>query len=128
MSNIAIRSVSIEDAESLLNIYAHYVENTAISFEYDVPTIDEFKERIVQTLIKYPYLAAEKDGKIIGNAYGSPFHERAAYQWCAEVSIYVDVHSRKCGVGRLLYEDEKCRKFLSETSREIDMLLDIMEK
>lgn len=104
MSNITIRSASIQDAEAILKIYSHYVQNTAISFEYDVPTLDEFKERIAHTVENYPYLVAEQDGKIIGYAYGSQFHERAAYNWCAEVSIYVDAEARKCGVGRMLYE------------------------
>lgn len=104
MSNIIIRSAFTKDAESILKIYSHYVKNTAISFEYDVPTLEEFKGRMAHTLEKYPYLVAEQDGKIIGYAYGSQFHPRAAYQWCAEVSIYVDVNARKCGVGRLLYE------------------------
>ena len=104
MSNIIIRPASIADAESILNIYSHYVQNTAISFEYDVPSIEEFEGRIAHTLEKYPYLVAEQDGVILGYAYGSQFHERAAYNWCAEVSIYVDVNARKAGLGRLLYE------------------------
>ena len=104
MSNITLRLASIQDAESILKIYSHYVQNTAISFEYDVPSIEEFEGRIAHTLEKYPYLVAEQDGVILGYAYGSQFHERAAYQWCAEVSIYVDVNARKNGVGRLLYE------------------------
>lgn len=104
MSNIIIRSAVTKDAESILKIYSHYVKNTAISFEYDAPTLEEFKGRIAHTLEKYPYLVAEQDGKIIGYAYGSQFHPRAAYQWCAEVSIYVDANTRKCGVGRILYE------------------------
>ncbi len=104
MSNLIIRSASIQDADAILKIYSHYVLNTAISFEYDVPTLDEFKERIAHTLGNYPYLVVEQDGKIIGYAYGSQFHERAAYSRCAEVSIYVDVNARKCGVGRMLYE------------------------
>lgn len=104
MSNITIRSASIQDAESILNIYSHYVQNTAISFEYDVPSMDEFRGRITHTLENYPYLVAEQNGVIIGYAYGSRFHERAAYSRCAEVSIYVDMDARKCGVGRLLYE------------------------
>ena len=105
MSYIKVRSASTADAESLLKIYSYYVKNTAISFEYDVPDIDEFKGRIEHILEKYPYLVAEQDGTIIGYAYASQFHPRAAYQWCAEVSIYVDVHSRKSGVGRVLYEE-----------------------
>ena len=104
MSNITIRSASIQDAEAILKIYSHYVQNTAISFEYDVPTLEEFRGRIAHTLENYPYLVAEQNGAIIGYAYGSQFHERAAYSRCAEVSIYVDIDARKCGVGRILYE------------------------
>ena len=104
MSNITIRSASIQDADAILKIYSHYVQTTAISFEYDVPSLEEFKGRIAYTLEKYPYLVAELDDKIIGYSYGSQFHARAAYQWCAEVSIYVDVDVRKKGVGRMLYE------------------------
>lgn len=104
MSNITIRSATTADAEQILNIYSYYVQNTAISFEYNVPTLDEFSTRITNTLEKYPYLVAEQDDKIIGYAYGSQFHERDAYSWCAEVSIYVDVNTRNSGVGRTLYE------------------------
>lgn len=104
MSDLTIRPATIHDAESILNVYSHYVKNTAISFEYEVPTLDEFTTRIENRLGKYPYLVAEQNGRIIGYAYGSRFHERAAFNWCAEVSIYVDVNTRKCGVGRMLYE------------------------
>lgn len=104
MQQIIIRPATTEDAEPLLNIYSYYVQNTAISFEYEVPTLEEFRGRITHTLENYPYLVAEQNGKIIGYAYGSQFHERAAFSWCAEVSIYIDVNARKGGVGRMLYE------------------------
>lgn len=112
MKEIIIRPAQIDDAEALLNIYSYYVQNTAISFEYDVPTMDEFKIRIANIIKNYPYLVAEKNGKIIGYSYGSRFHERAAFNWCAEVSIYVDMNARKCGVGRMLYEalEEKLKE------------------
>lgn len=104
MKNIIIRSASIQDAEAILKIYSHYVEHTAISFEYEIPTLDEFRGRICHTLEKYPYLVAVQNDRIIGYAYGSQFHKRAAYAHCAEASIYVDAKTRKAGVGRLLYE------------------------
>ena len=59
MENIIIRSVTPDDAESLVGIYRFYVEHTAITFEYDVPSVDEFRRRIENTLRKYPYLAAQ---------------------------------------------------------------------
>ena len=101
---IQIRKASVSDAEELLGIYVPYVEKTAISFEWDVPSVSEFRRRIENTLKKYPYLVAEKDGEILGYAYTGPFVGRAAYDWAAEVSIYVKEDKRKMGVGRRLYQ------------------------
>ena len=67
---IQIRSAVPEDAERLLQIYAYYVEKTAVSFEYDVPTVEAFRQRIEKTLQKYPYLVLEEDGKVVGPADG----------------------------------------------------------
>lgn len=109
MRDIIIRAVSEEDAPRLLEIYAPYVRDTAITFELDVPSPGEFSSRVSRTLEKYPYLAAERGGRIIGYAYAGAFHPRAAYAWCAEVSIYVDVSERRTGAGRALYEAlERC--------------------
>ena len=63
---------------------------TAVTFECEVPTAEEFKRRIASVLEAYPYLVAVEDGRIVGYAYASSFHDRAAYMWSAEVSIYVD--------------------------------------
>ena len=52
MKDILIRNASVADAEEILNIYAYYVKNTAITFEYEVPSLTEFKERIINTLKK----------------------------------------------------------------------------
>lgn len=103
VNEIIIRTAQITDAEELLNIYAPYVTKTAISFEYDVPGIDEFRERMRKTLKKYPYLAAEQNGEILGYAYTGPFVGRAAYGWSAETTIYLKESKRKMGVGRKLY-------------------------
>ena len=61
-----IEKVSTADAEKLLAIYAPYVEETAISFEYEVPSVDVFRNRIEQISAKYPYIKAVVDGKLIG--------------------------------------------------------------
>lgn len=92
-----------EDAAELLSIYAPYVLETAITFEYDVPTVEEFRGRIVRTLEKYPYLKATLNGEIVGYAYAGPFHSRAAYAWGVESSVYVRRDMRKKGVGERLY-------------------------
>ena len=43
---ITIRIAKEEDAEELLAIYAPYIEHTVITYEYDVPTVEEFRGRI----------------------------------------------------------------------------------
>jgi len=99
-----IRRVYEKDAEKLLAIYAPYVEKTAISFEYEVPSAEEFRNRIKSTSEKYPYLVAEIDGEVVGYAYASPFHVRPAYDWAVETTIYVRQDRKKLGIGRALYE------------------------
>jgi phosphinothricin acetyltransferase len=102
-NEITIRTATVQDAKKLLEIYAPYVEHTAITFEYEVPTVDEFRRRIENVLRKYPYLVAEKDGELLGYAYAGPFKERAAYDWAVETSIYVRMDLKRRGIGSLLY-------------------------
>lgn len=103
-SKITIRSATVNDAASLLEIYSYYVKNTAITFEWEVPTVEEFSSRIENTLKFYPYLVAEVDGKPVGYAYASRFRTRAAYAWGVETSIYVHKDFRGQGIGRALLE------------------------
>lgn len=157
MGKRTFRVARPEDAEALLAIYAPYVEETAITFEYEVPSVEAFRARIAHTLATYPYIVAVEeqpanagdghvdgasascldraeanagtehvDGTpvssasasgagevteahrtsehIIGYAYVGRLHERAAYDWSVETSIYVDRCARKHGLGRQLYE------------------------
>jgi len=101
--DIQIRPAAPEDARSLLAVYAPYVEGTAITFEYEVPSVEEFRGRIGRTLARYPYIVAEQAGHIVGYAYAGPFHTRAAYGWAVETSIYVDMGKRHQGVGGRLH-------------------------
>ncbi|MCI7449723.1 N-acetyltransferase family protein [Blautia sp. HCP3S3_D9] len=103
-TSITIRMANPADAQALLNIYAPYVINTAITFEYDVPSVEEFASRIAHSLEKYPYLIAEEGGNILGYAYASPFHDRPAYDWAVETSIYVDQNIKHRGIGRKLHD------------------------
>ena len=157
MGKRTFRVARPEDAEALLAIYAPYVEETAITFEYEVPSVEAFRARIAHTLATYPYIVAVEeqpadagdghvdgasascidraeanagtehvDGTpvssasafgagevteahrtsehIIGYAYVGRLHERAAYDWSVETSIYVDRGAQKQGLGRQLYE------------------------
>ena len=99
-----IRKATIDDAERLLEIYAYYVENTAITFECEVPSLEEFRHRIGGTLKKFPYLVLEEDGVIQGYAYAGAFVGRAAYDHSCETTIYLDHNSKGRGYGRALYE------------------------
>lgn len=99
-----IRFAKETDAAELLAIYAPYVKNTAITFEYDVPSVEEFAQRIRSVSSRYPYIAAELDGEIIGYAYASAFHTRAAYDWSVEMSIYLKQEKRRFGIGGKLYD------------------------
>ena len=100
---ITVRSATLGDAERILEIYDYYVKNTAITFEYTTPTLEEFRGRMEKTMQNYPYLAAVKDGVIAGYAYAGAFVGRAAYDWSCETSIYLDKDARKCGIGKTLY-------------------------
>ena len=92
-SKITIRPATPDDAEALLSIYAPYVKHTAITFEYEVPSVEEFRERIIHTLKLYPYLVAQQETgcgsnasmEIVGYAYAGPLHPRAAYAWSGQI-------------------------------------------
>lgn len=101
--DINIRTASPSDAKEILDIYAPYVLDTAITFEYNVPSEEDFKKRIKNTLIKYPYIVAETNEQIVGYAYASEFHERDAYSHDVEVSIYVRNDMKGHKIGTKLY-------------------------
>ena len=101
---IVVRNASLEDAERILEIYDYYVKNTAITFEYDTPSLHEFQKRMEKTMQRYPYLVILKDGRMEGYAYAGAFVGRAAYDWSCEITVYLDHQAQKCGMGRIIYE------------------------
>ena len=142
-NNITIKIATPSNASDLLKIYAPYVLNTSITYEYEVPSVEEFTNRIKKTLEKYPYLIAVESytndtstetndistetnenedfsvnnmfknnhsndtptfERIVGYAYASSFHTRAAYAWDIETSIYVDMNHKGKGIGKMLYD------------------------
>lgn len=100
-SDFSLRVVTPEDAEALLEVYAPYVTDTAISFEWQVPILEEFRDRIRRTLEKYPYLAAVRGEEILGYACTHPFVGRTAYDWGAETTIYLRRDCCRRGWGKL---------------------------
>ena len=100
---IIVRSVYESDVERLVEIYSYYVENTAVSFEYNRPSVEEFKERIESIKKKYPYLVCEFESNVVGYAYANTYSTREAYNWTVTSSIYIDKDYRRRGIGRVLY-------------------------
>ncbi len=97
-----IRLVCKKDCSEILNIYSQYID-TKITFEYTLPSIEEFEQRISEITKFYPYLVCEENGKIIGYAYAHRQAQRIAYQWNAELSVYIDKNYTSKGIGKTLY-------------------------
>lgn len=103
MEEYVIREATAEDAAALLEIYAYYVENTAATFEYQPPTIEAFTERIIRARKRYPYLLIESEFEVWGFAFAHAFRERPAYDYAAEVTIYLRQDMRRQGLGKAIY-------------------------
>lgn len=98
-----IRTAKPRDAASILEIYTPYILNTAISFETEIPSLENFEHRIITYQESWPWLVYEVDGVVAGYAYATKHRERAAYQWCVESSVYVSGHFQKKGIAKALY-------------------------
>lgn len=98
-----LRLVTLQDTEELLQIYAPYITDTAVSFEYEVPSVDAYRARIEEICAHYPYLVLEEDGRLLGYAYAHRQMDRAAYQWNTELSVYLRPEVTGRGLGTALY-------------------------
>jgi len=98
-----IRFAKPDDAGEMLEIYAPYVRKTVISFEYEPPSLEEFRARMRDYMARYPWLVCERDGELLGYDYGSPYHARAAYGWAVDSSVYIREDRRGNGLGPRLY-------------------------
>ena len=99
MIRIALES----DIPAMLAIYGPYVQHTTVSFEYEVPTREEFARRFREITAQFPWLVWEEEGRVLGYAYAARPFERAGYAWCAEPSIYLCPDARGRGIGAKLY-------------------------
>ena len=112
-NDITIRLATPDDAAALLAIYAPYVAETAITFELEPPTLEEFRGRVEKILQRFPYLvavdtSAASGGRvhhILGYCYANTFRPRHAYDHCVEMSVYIDKECRRGGIGTMLYEE-----------------------
>lgn len=100
-----VRSASPTDAVACVAIYRPYVENTAISWEIDVPSIDEMASRIASAQEAHEWLVLEHDDQVIAFAYGHPVNRVPSHQWSVETGIYVGGDQHRGGRGRTLYAE-----------------------
>lgn len=99
-----IRPVEQKDAKAIAEIYAPYVDGSSVSFEFVAPGVEEIHRRIRDICARYPWYVWEVEGRVVGYAYGAPYRAREAYQWNAEVSVYVQEEFHGQGIARQLYK------------------------
>jgi L-amino acid N-acyltransferase YncA len=104
MNPFTIRLLHEHDAAGTLEVYRPYVEDTAISFEYETPSLEEWKNRISHITAEYPWLVCEHNGQVIGYAYASKHRTRTAYSWAVESTVYLSDKFHRLGIARILYE------------------------
>lgn len=102
--DMKFRKVNLSDLKELLDIYGFYVENTDATFEYDVPTLDEFTNRMKDICREYPYIVCEYKDKIVGYAYAHQFKPGKAYRWSVELTVYLHKDYLGLGIGTKFYE------------------------
>jgi L-amino acid N-acyltransferase YncA len=98
-----LRLATPADAPQVAEIYAPIVDRTPISFELEAPAASEMGRRIAAVLGFAPWLVCTEGDAVLGYAYASRHHERAAYRWSVDLSLYVREGARRGGVGRALY-------------------------
>lgn len=98
-----IRLAKSVDIPAILAIYAPFITDSTTSFEYEVPTLAEFTDRVTTIQQQFPYLVVEVDGRVLGYAYASVHRARTAYQWSVETSVYIHPDGHRQGLARQLY-------------------------
>jgi L-amino acid N-acyltransferase YncA len=98
-----VRDANEHDAEACAAIYAPYVTDTTVTFEYEPPSAAEMARRIAAAQRAHAWVVLEDDGRVVGYAHAGPYKERAAYRWSSEVSVYLEMGRRRSGRGRMLY-------------------------
>lgn len=101
---VTLSLIQEPDYGQVLDIYAPFIRDTAVSFEYTVPSLPAFTERIGRITSFYPWVVAREGDRIAGYAYGGPHRAREAYRWSAEVSVYLHPAFHHKGIGTRLYE------------------------
>jgi len=100
---VIIREANAKDIPGILALYSVYITETTHTFEYVVPSLSSFQDRIISITEQFPLLVCEADGELAGYAYASTAFKRAAYQWDADMTVYLDARFHRMGVATALY-------------------------
>lgn len=99
-----IRAATMDDANTIARIYNHYILNSVITFEEEAVSPTEMAGRIGKVqAASLPYIVDERDGDVIGYAYAGRWHERSAYRYSVETTIYLDADHLGKRIGGALY-------------------------
>lgn len=98
---MTIRLAEAADLAAVAAIYAHYVEHTVITFDFESPTPEQWSERL--RAARHPWLVSDDEDGLSGYAYAAPFRAKPAYARTVETTIYLDHRRTGAGLGRALY-------------------------
>jgi len=101
---LTVRPATSSDICAILDIYSHYINNSTVTFETDVPSAEEFRMRCEEIMTEYPFLVCQDGSHIAGYVYAHRHQSRAAYKYSAELSVYLRPHYTGLGIGRVLCE------------------------
>jgi L-amino acid N-acyltransferase YncA len=99
-----IRDVAIEDAAAICEIYNHYVANTIVTFDEGPTQLGQMQAMIAEVTSAYPWYVWEEGGKVVGYACARRWHERSAYRFAAQGTVYLHPDWIGKGMGRQLYQ------------------------
>ncbi|MDR2177461.1 MAG: GNAT family N-acetyltransferase [Treponema sp.] len=99
-----MRPVCPEDIPAIVEIYNYYINHTVITFEEEPLNLETMAGRIAEVAGRYPWLVWEEGGEIAGYAYAHAWHQRTAYRFAAEDSIYLKPGWERRGIGRRLLQ------------------------
>lgn len=109
---VLIREAILDDAQPLSSLYNFYVKSSTATFAVQEETAEERRAWLLHhEARKMPVFVADLNGRVLGFASVSPYHDRCAYAGTCELSVYVDPNCLGKGLGKALIDRlmEHCR-------------------
>lgn len=103
--NLEIRMAQEKDLAALTDLYNHYINNTAITFDLEPYSVQQRREWFehYNKNERHRLLVAVAENQLMGYASSSRFHPKEAYQTSVETSIYLFPNQTGHKVGTALY-------------------------